>query len=85
MIDNVGSGCNLSFEGDPMKKSIWSQVLDEAARSARQAPRIFFAPFVGAVRETARVFREVQLENQRRTQSSAPTPRSNGIDPPATR
>lgn len=67
-----------------MKKSIWSQVFEEAARSARQAPRIFFAPFVGAVRETARVFREVQMENQGRTQSLASAPRSNGIDPPAT-
>lgn len=44
--------------------TIWSRMFEEAARAARQAPRIYFAPIVGAVRETARVFREVQRENR---------------------
>lgn len=44
--------------------SIWSRVLDEAARAARQAPRIFLAPFLGAAKETHKVFNEIQRENR---------------------
>ncbi|WP_299785388.1 hypothetical protein [Ramlibacter sp.] len=51
-------------------KTVWSQIFEEAARAARQAPRMFFAPFIGAVRESARVFRDVERENRERPQKS---------------
>lgn len=55
--------------------TVWSRVFKEAARAARQAPRIYFAPLIGAVRETARVFREVQRENRLASRNSKPTAR----------
>lgn len=45
-------------------RNIWSQVLEEASRAALQAPRIFFAPFLGAAKETRKVFNEIQRENR---------------------
>lgn len=53
--------------------NVWSRVREEAVHAARQAPRLYFAPFVGAVRETVRVFREIQQENRLRGQSSQMT------------
>ncbi len=40
-----------------------NRVWEEIVYAARQVPRMYFAPFVGAVRETVRVFREIQREN----------------------
>lgn len=42
----------------------WSLLLDEVGRAARQAPRMYFAPFIGAVRETCKVLNEIQRENR---------------------
>lgn len=47
--------------------SIWTQILEEAAYAARQAPRMYFAPFLGAAREAIKVLRDVQRENELRS------------------
>jgi hypothetical protein len=53
--------------------SIWSKVREEAVHAARQAPRLYFAPFAGAVRESVRVFREIQQENLLRSRAAKTT------------
>ncbi len=45
-------------------RNVWSAVWAEIVRAARQAPRMYAAPFVGAVRQTRIVFREIQRENR---------------------
>lgn len=44
-----------------------NRVWEEIVYAARQAPRMYFAPFVGAVRETVRVFRQIQRRNRARS------------------
>jgi len=51
-------------------KAVW----DEMIYAARQAPRMFFVPFVGAVRETLRVMREIQEQNRQRNASRTDKP-----------
>lgn len=46
--------------------TIWSRILYEAAYAAKQAPRIYFAPFLGAVKGARQVLMEVQQENRLR-------------------
>lgn len=48
-------------------KSVWEEML----YAARQAPRMFFAPFVGAVRGTRSVMRQIDLENHKRAAGQA--------------
>lgn len=45
-----------------MMNRIWEEVI----HAARQAPRMYFAPFVGAVHEVVRVSREIEQENRER-------------------
>ena len=54
-----------------------NRVWEEVVYAARQAPRMYFAPLVGAVREVKRVSREIQQANReraerQRTDRSAP-------------
>lgn len=43
--------------------AVWREVWGEVRRAARQAPRMYFAPFVGAVRHTRVVLRQIRREN----------------------
>jgi hypothetical protein len=42
----------------------WSAVWTEVKRAARQAPRMYAAPWVGAVRQTRLVLRQIARENR---------------------
>jgi hypothetical protein len=44
--------------------SFWRELCTEIKRAARQAPRVYFAPFVGAVRHTRVVLRQIERENR---------------------
>lgn len=43
----------------PLLKEIWTEIV----RAARQAPRLYAAPFVGACRHTRWVLRQIEREN----------------------
>lgn len=42
---------------------LWTELWTEVKRAARQAPRMYAAPFVGAVRHTRLVVRQIEREN----------------------
>jgi hypothetical protein len=44
--------------------TIWSEVWAEVKKAARQAPRLYAAPFVGAARQTRIVLRQIERENR---------------------
>lgn len=44
-------------------KSLLKEIWTEIVRAARQAPRLYAAPFVGACRHTRRVMRHIEREN----------------------
>ena len=50
----------------PMNR-VWQEVI----HAARQAPAMYFAPFVAAAREVRRVYRTVQRSNRERTANLA--------------
>lgn len=47
--------------------STWSAIWTEVKRAARQAPRMYAAPWVGAIRETRLVLRKIERENRHGT------------------
>lgn len=44
--------------------TIWSEIWAEVKKAARQAPRLYAAPFVGAARQTRIVLRQIERENR---------------------
>lgn len=44
--------------------STWSAIWEEVKRAARQAPRMYAAPWVGAIRQTRLVLRQIERENR---------------------
>jgi hypothetical protein len=40
-------------------------ILAEVRRAARQSPRLYAAPFVGAIRQTRFIVRQIERENRR--------------------
>lgn len=44
--------------------STWSAIWTEVKRAARQAPRMYAAPWVGAIRQTRLVLRQIERENR---------------------
>jgi hypothetical protein len=44
--------------------TIWSDVWFEMKKAARQAPRLYAAPFIGAIRHTRFVLRQMERENR---------------------
>lgn len=48
-----------------------NRVWQEVIHAARQAPAMYFAPFVAAAREVRRVYRTVQRSNRERTANLA--------------
>jgi predicted RNase H-like HicB family nuclease len=44
-------------------KTLWNEVWEEVVRAARQAPRLYFAPLVGAIRHTRLVLQQIEREN----------------------
>lgn len=45
-------------------KSTWSMIWTEVKRAARQAPRMYAAPWLGAIRQTRLVLRQIERENR---------------------
>ena len=45
------------------------QVIDEFIFAAKQTPRLFFAPFIGAWKEVRRVSHEMEALSRRRSQA----------------
>jgi len=45
-------------------RTVWIALWEEIVRAARQAPRMYAAPFFGAMRQTRIVFQEIQRENR---------------------
>lgn len=44
--------------------TIWPVLWAEVKKAARQAPRMYAAPFIGAVRHTRVVLRQIERENR---------------------
>jgi hypothetical protein len=51
-----------------MRRALIQQVFEEFIYAARQAPRMYFAPLVGAIREVRRVNQEIEKENRARAE-----------------
>ena len=44
--------------------NVWTAIWSEVKRAARQAPKLYAAPFLGAYRETRGVMKEMERENK---------------------
>lgn len=44
--------------------TIWSDIWLEMKKAARQGPRLYAAPFIGAIRHTRFVLRQIERENR---------------------
>lgn len=50
---------------------VWHQFWFEVVHAARQAPRMYFAPLRGAIRETRAVLHQIEMENRARWRESS--------------
>jgi hypothetical protein len=48
----------------------WLAIWAEVKRAARQAPRMYAAPGVGAIRQTRLVLRQIERENRARPEDA---------------